>query len=186
VTHAQSVVGAMTDNPHFPAPLPALWVVSKAVSDLRTAETAALTRAQGTIDTRNDERRMLVSLLHQLRAYVQVIADADPRNGAFIIESAGLAVRKRPARRPRVFSAKPGAESGEVKLIAPSAGHRSAYEWEYSIDGGATWLAMAPTLQAKTSITGLTPGSSVQFKYRWVDKSGASSWSQPITMPTVK
>lgn len=113
-------------------------------------------------------------------------ADANPENGASIIESAGLAIRKAPNRAPRVFSARPGSVSGEVKVFAPSAGHRSSYEWEYSIDGGTTWLAMPPTIQAKTNITGLKPGSSVMFKYRWVTKSGASDWTQPITLPMVK
>jgi hypothetical protein len=76
--------------------------------------------------------------------------------------------------------------SGEVKLVAPSAGHRASYEWEYSIDGGATWLTMPPSLQAKTSLVGLKPGSSVQFRYRAVLKVGASDWSLPITLPMVK
>ncbi len=61
-----------------------------------------------------------------------------------------------------------------------------SYEWEYSIDGGTTFLAMAPTMQAKTSLAGLKPGSSVMFKYRSVTKAGASDWSQPITLPIVK
>jgi len=33
----------MTDNPHFPSSVPALWVVSTAVTDLQNAETAAPT-----------------------------------------------------------------------------------------------------------------------------------------------
>lgn len=186
VSYAQGIVTGMTSNPHFPSPVPTLAALSQAISDLQAAETAALTRVKGAVAKRNELRTTLISLLQQLRGYVQVTADANPENGASIIESAGLVIKKTPSRAPRTFSAKPGTVSGEVKVFAPSAGHRSSFEWEYSVDGGTTWLAMPPTIQAKTSITGLKPGSSVMFKYRSVTKTGASDWSQSITLPVVK
>jgi hypothetical protein len=129
---------------------------------------------------------MLVSLLQQLRGYVQVTADADPENPGAIILSAGMFVRKEPERPLRVFSAKPGTASGEVKLVAPSAGKGTSYEWKYSIDGGATWLTMPPTIQSSTSLLGLTPGSSVMFKYRCVTRRGVGAWSHAITVVAVK
>lgn len=186
VAHAQAVVASMTDNPHFPAPVPQLWVISRAVADLEKAEAAILTRTRGTAATRNEKRTMVGSLLQQLRGYVQVTADGDPANGAAIIESAGMAVRKGPSRPPRVFSAKPGPVSGEVKVIAPKASNRAAYDWEYSIDGGVNWLAMPSTTKASTTLVGLTPGTSVMFKYRSVTTKGMSDWSAAIMLATVK
>ncbi|HEX8794059.1 MAG TPA: fibronectin type III domain-containing protein [Polyangiaceae bacterium] len=186
VAHAGAIVASMTDAPHFPSPVPPLWVVSKAISDLQNAETAALTRTTGTAATRNEKRTMLVSLLHQLRGYVQVIAEADPENARAIIESAGMFVRKEPERPLRVFSAKPGTASGEVKIVAPFAGKGTSYEWEYSIDGGATWFTMPPTIQSSTSLVGLTPGSRVMFKFRSVTRRGVSAWSEPIRVTVVK
>ena len=186
ITYAQGIVKGMTGNAYFTAPSPALAALSAAITDLQTAVTLALTRAMGAAAARNEKRATLVSLLQQERSYVQGIADLSPENGGSIIESAGLAVKKVPTHAPRVFAAKPGAVSGAVTLVAPSAGHRSSYEWEYSTDGGKTWVTMPPTIQAKTSITGLTPGSSVQFRYRSVTKAGAGDWTQPITMPLVK
>jgi hypothetical protein len=186
IARAETVVASMTDNAHFPAPVPPLWQVSSAVTHLQNAETAALTRTTGTVATRNEKRTMLVSLLHQLRGYVQVTAEADPENARAIIESAGMFVRKEPERPLRVFSAKPGTASGEVKLVAPFVGKGTSYEWEYSIDGGATWLTMPPTIQSSTSLVGLTPGASVMFKYRCVTRKGVSVWSQAITLVAVK
>jgi hypothetical protein len=89
-------------------------------------------------------------------------------------------------RGPRVFAARPGTLSGQVKLVAPSAGRRSSYEWESSTDGGKTWEANSPTIQAKTIVTGLAVGSSVQFRYRTVTKTGAGDWSLPITISQVQ
>jgi hypothetical protein len=44
----------MTGNPTFPTPNPPLTAVSGAVNTLQAAETAALTRATGTVATRNE------------------------------------------------------------------------------------------------------------------------------------
>jgi hypothetical protein len=55
----------MTDNPHFPAPVPALWALSKAITDLQNAEAAVVTRAEGTAVIRNDKRMMVGSLLQE-------------------------------------------------------------------------------------------------------------------------
>jgi hypothetical protein len=183
ITYVQGILKAMSGNPTFPSPNPPLTAVSSAVSDLQIAETAAVTtRAKGTVATRNEKRAALVALLDQLRSYVQSIADATPENAPSIIESAGLAIKKTPVHAPHVFSAKAATVSGSVKLTAPIAGKRAAYLWQYSTDGGKTWLDVSPTLQAKTTVTSLPSGTTVQFRCRSIIKGGASDWSAPISM----
>ena len=182
ITYAQGIVKAMTGNPSFPTAVPALVTVTTAISDLQTAETAALARTKGAVVPRNEKRTALVTLLQQLKGYIQMTADANVENGASIIASAGVAVKKSVVRAPRVFNAKPGAISGSAKLVAASAGHRASYEWEYSIDGGKTWATLPVTLQAKTTVAGLTAGSTVQFRYRSVTKTGEGNWSQPVSL----
>ena len=108
IAYATGVVHAMTNNPAFPAPVPALAAISAAVSDLQAAETVALTRVVGAVMARDDKRAVVVSLLQQLRGYVQATADATPENGATIIQSAGFPVRKTVVRATRVFAVKPG------------------------------------------------------------------------------
>jgi hypothetical protein len=183
ITYARTVVTRMTGNPSFPAPAPTLVAVATAIDELELAEKAALSRVKGAVATRNEKRAVLLGLLKQLRAYVQGIADADATNGPGIIESAGLAVRKTATRQPRVFAAKPGPLSGVAKLVAASAGPRSSFEWEYSTDGGKTWIAAPATVQAKTEVPGLTPGATVQFRYRTVTpKAGQGDWSQAVQL----
>lgn len=182
ITYVQGIVRAMTGNPAFPAPNPPLTAVSAALSDLQVAETAVLTRAKGTRAVRNERRAVLVSLLELLRAYVQFIADAAPENAPSIIESAGLAIRKAPVRAQRVFAAKAGTLSGSVYLTAPIAGSCASYLWQYSTDAGKTWIDASPTLQARTTVTGLTYAATVQFRYRFVIRSGASDWSPPLSV----
>lgn len=182
VTYAQSVITAMTNNPHFPTPSPALAEVSTALTALQTSESAALTRVKGAVVARNDKRAALVKLLQELRGYIQRIADADPENSATIIQSSGLPARKTPAHRPRVFTAKPGAVSGSADVIAATAARRASYEWQYSTDGGKTWIEAAPSLRSRTTITNLPVASMAQFRYRSVTKAGPSDWSQPVSL----
>jgi hypothetical protein len=183
ITYAQGIVKGMTGNAYFTTPIPALTAISAAIADLQTAETSALARTKGAVSVRNEKRAVLVGLLQQLKAYIQATSDASPENGSSIIESAGVAVKKTPVHAPRVFSAKTGAVTGAAKIIAPSAGTRSSYEWQYSTDGGKTWLELPPTIQAKTSVLGLASGSTAQFRYRSVtSKGGASDWSPPVSL----
>jgi hypothetical protein len=177
-----SVVKSMTGNPQFATPVPALAEVTQDITDLQTAETQAQSRIKGAVTTRNEKQTALVGTMQKLCAYVQGVADANVESGASIIESAGIGVRKVPVRTPRVFEATPGTVSGAVKLMAKSAGPRSSYEWQYSIDGGKTWVIAPATLQAKTIVTGLTPAATVQFRYRAVTKAGEGDWSQTVVL----
>ena len=185
ITYAQGIVKGMTGNASFPNPVPTLAAVTAAINALQTAETAALARTKGAVATRNEARTSLVMLLEQLKADIQAAADANVENGASIIQSAGVSVRKTAVHPPRVFAATPGAVSGVANVVAPSAARRASYEWEYSLDGGKTWVTLPSTLQAKTSLSGLQSGSTVQFRYRPVTKTGEGNWSPAVSV-TVK
>jgi hypothetical protein len=69
-----------------------------------------------------------------------------------------------------------------AKVIAVAAARRAAYDWQYSSDGGKTWTTAPSTLQAKTTVAGLVPGSTVHFKFRAVTKTGEEDWSQPVSL----
>ena len=183
ILYATNIAQKMTNNANFPTPTPTIATLSAAVNDLHAAETVALSRAKGSATVRNDKRAVLVSLLQQLDGYVQSIADASPENGAAIIESAGLAVRKITPRGKRNFAAKPGALSGSAVVTAASSGPRSSYEWQYSTDGGKTWVFAPATTQGTTKIAGLPAGTTVQFRYLTVTpKGGQGDWSPALSL----
>ena len=182
IAFGQGVVTGMTANKAFPTPTPPLATVAASIDALISAENNAATKVKGAATARNVAKNALILQLKQLGGYVQSVADGDVENSATIIESARMSVRKVPARPARVFSAEPGPTTGTAKLVAHSASSRAAYEWEYSIDAGKTWVAAPPSLQAKTTVTGLPAGTSVQFRYRSVTKTGAADWSTPVTL----
>ena len=182
ISYAARIVTEMTNNPSFPSPTPTLAAIIAALAVLQTAQSTALARTAGAATTRNEKRAALVVLLRQLGAYIQVAADATPENGASTIQSAGVAVRKTPTQVARAFVAVQGAVSGSVKVTAVVAARRAAYDWEYSVDGGKTWVPTPTTLQSKTTITGLPAGTTVQFRYRAATKTGEGDWSQPTSL----
>ncbi len=180
---AQAIVTAMTGNPHFPAPVPPLNTVTGLITTLAQAEQATATRAKGTVQARNAARRALVQALGSLKAYVQNIADAAlPEDAANIVTSAGMTPKKATTHVKPPFAATAGALSGSVKLTVRSAGRRASYEWQSSIDGAKTWVDATPSLQARTTITGLPVGSTVQVRFRAIIKGGPGNWSQPLSI----
>lgn len=182
VTYATHIVEAMTDNPWFPAPTPALATVQAAIDDLAKAQTATLSRTAASTATRDARRRDFKSALDGLTAYVQGVANANPESAVAIIESAGMSVKGRRGPHGRVFGASRGPVSGSVILVAPKVGNRPSYEWAYSVDAGETWILAPGTNSATTTIAGLTPGVRALFRYRCSVKDVWSDWSDPVAV----
>ncbi len=182
ISYGKGIIQKVTNNPAFPTPSPTVAVLAAALADLEAAETAAQTRARGTATVRNQKRATFVTLLDELRSYVQTVANADPETAAAVIQSAGIAVRKQPTRAARSFAARAGTVSGTARLVAPGAGPRASYEWQYSTDGGKTWVLAPVTLQASTVIPNLPVATTVEFRYRAVTKAGEGNWSAPVPL----
>jgi len=179
---ARTVVQRMTGNAGIPNPTPTLAAVTQAITDLEAAETAAQSRVKGAVATRNEKHVQLANMLHVLKSSVQTAADANREAAPGLIESCGMTVKKHSPRQKHVFAVKQGPVSGSVKVTAHSAGRRASYEWQMSADAGKTWTVLPSTLQARTSVTGITPGATVSFRVRPVTKTGEGDWSQPIVL----
>jgi hypothetical protein len=178
---AQAILTAMTGNPTFANPSPTLATVEADLAAFNAAEAAVLTRTKGAAQDRNVKLVTLRADLDHLMAYVQQVADASPSSAASIIESAGLSVRKVTLHTKSDFSVVQGSVSGTAKLVAKSVGSRAAYEWQYSTDQ-KTWLNAPSTLQAKTEIDGLSPGTAYFFRGRGITKAGPGDYSQVVTL----
>lgn len=179
---AEAIIQAMTGNHSFPNPTPSLAAVASALAELSDAQVAARTRTHGTAAARDVKRAALVSLLTRLKAYVQGVADEHPEHAATIIESAGMHVKRSAPLGKAPFAVEHGPRSGSVELVVRSAGDRARYDWQWSLDGGETWNSRPSTLQARTVVSGLPSGSTCRFRYRVLTRTGASDWSEPLSM----
>jgi hypothetical protein len=182
IKYGQTIQAAMTNNSYFPNPNPVLAAFVASLGKYDTAATAAKTRAKGTIPARNAARTDYIAALHSVRGQVQTVADANQENAEAIITSAAMSVKKTPVHKSRTFEARQLTVSGSVELITKAAGPRAAYDWQYSTDGGKTWIDVVSTTKAKTTIPGLPVATNVMFRFRTLTPKGRSDWSQPTSL----
>jgi hypothetical protein len=128
IKFGESLQAALANNAHFPLPDPIITAFIDALAKYNAAETAAQTRAKGTIAARNAAKVVFIGALHALKARVQQMADANPDQAEAIITSTTLAVKKTAMRQKQTFVARYGATSGTVHVIAKAAAARASYE----------------------------------------------------------
>jgi hypothetical protein len=184
ISMAQAIEAAMSANATtFPSPTPTMVQFMSDISALITAESAARTRAKGAAQTRNAKLLVVVTDMNQERAYVEAVANANPGTAAAIAASAGLELRKVSVRSKNDVNVKQSSTSGSVDVTAKVGNlKRSSHEWEYSTDGGKTWVAVTPTTQAKTTITGLVPATTVLVRTRAIAPTGPTAWTDPASL----
>lgn len=181
IVRARGIIQRMSGNHWFPSPSPSLAEVEAATDALSDAETRTLTWVVDSVSERDAKRKALVALLQRLASYVQTVAIANPEHRAEIVESADMYLKKAGGPRGRPFKAKQTGP-GQIKVVAPSAGFGAAYEFQYSLDGGKTWLSTKEPIQTRADVTidGLPPHTMVYLQYRLILKSVAQAWSQRI------
>ena len=182
ITLAHTIVTKMTGNPYFPSPNPSLATVLGTLTALGGAEVVAQTRAKGAVEARDAQERVLRDQLKYLKVYVQSIADGDAANAEAIITSSGHSVRKAKTGSKQDLVAKMGKASGQIKLVAKSAGQRATYDWAWSLDQKA-WTDLPQTMQAKTTMTVTTVPVTYYFRFRTLlPKTGLGDWSQVVSL----
>lgn len=178
---AKAIISAMTGNSYFPTPNPPLATINSDVTSLDAAETVALTKVKGAAAARNAKLVILVNDLKTLKAYVQTVANADADNADAIILSAGMSIRKSTTRNKQDIAVKSGVVSGSVHVVAKAAASRASYNWQYSTNL-KTWTNLPTTLQARTTVSNLAPGTTVYFRSSAVTKAGAADWTEPTSI----
>jgi hypothetical protein len=181
LVQATGVVDAMSVSPWFKTPPIAYVTVTSNVGTLTTAEGAMKLRTAGLKAKRDAALAVVITNLKQLHGYVQQVVIANPTEAANIAAAAGMRLRKVPNRSKGNLTVKQGV-SGTVHLVARSVKGARAHDWQYSADGGKTWVGIPPTSQSHATISNLPPGLLAQFRARVVTKTGASDWTSPVVM----
>jgi hypothetical protein len=177
-----AIIAGLTNNAFFPNAAAIVAALTKAFVAVDTAETAVKTRAKGTVPARNAARTAMVAELQAAKIFVQQTADADPEHAEAIITSAGMSTRKANARNKAPLAVVQGAVSGAVHVRAKAVARRASYDWQWSNDGGKTWVDLPQTLQAKTTLAGIPVGLVVQFRFRAVTITGVGDWSPGVSL----
>lgn len=178
---AKAIHDAMLDNPSFPRPNPPLAVLAADIAAMEEAEMKAASRTKGAASLRDAKKRRLKDVLFHLQDYVQSVVETNTSDGAAIIHSAFMSVRKVPRREFPDVSAKDGEVSGKVKLAARAVAPVATYGWEYSLDQ-STWIPLPETMRARTELAGLTPARTYYFRFRALTRAGWGDYSQIVSL----
>jgi len=181
ILFVQHVVQSMTNNPWFASMAALVATTGTDLAALITAQAKALTKAKGAVEARNDAQKVVIDDLKLLKSGVQTVVNQNPGQAATVIESAGLFQKKVTLpSKPNLEALMAPVTPGEV-LVRARAVKRASYEWQYSLDGGKTWLAMGTTTVANTSLLGMTPSTTVLFRFRTTVSKTTSDWSPTIS-----
>jgi len=181
LVYAQVIHDAIAANPKsLPSPSPALSVLQTDIDTATNKQAIAKTRVAGAVTDRDLAIKALKVDLNNERAYVELVANADPANAAQIVEDAGMKLHQAHARDKPPLAVKAGVTSGTVQVVAKATKGAKANDWQMSTDGGKTWVDIPSTTKATTTVANLTPATTVQFRQRVLTKAGLSDWSVPV------
>jgi hypothetical protein len=172
----------------FPSPTPTMATLASQIQDLATAEQATKTKARGTAAVRNAKAAVVVTSLESLQTYVQSLCDASPEQAETLITAAAMQVAARASRHKPILAAKVGPVSGGAQLFANRTVlvgrtfKRVILNWQYSVDGGKTWVSAPSTPLASTEITGLPAMTTVSFRVSATVGKAVGDWSQAVAL----
>ena len=182
---ATRIVTAMTGNPNFATPNPALADITAKTTALRTSYNAALSKraqAKAATDLHDADEKELDLKLTQASLYVENVSAGNDGK----ILSAGMNLRHNIVRIgelsvPKNLLAKAGGGDGEIILNwDPVRGARS-YVVEITTDANvpSSWKHKTNVTESSAAITGLTSGGKFWFRVAGVGAAGQGPFSDP-------
>ncbi len=183
IVTTSGILSAMTGNPNFPNPSPALPVLASARDAFATALADAADGGKTLTSNKNNKRAALATLLRELAAYLQVTCKG---NLAMLLGS-GFPIQK-PQRQPigtlpapKHISLTNGQLSGQLDAsMSPVAG-AATYNWRVTTAAAPETVVMSwQTTAASNTFSGLTPGEVYRVQANAVGAAGPSNWSMPV------
>jgi hypothetical protein len=178
ISYVAAILAKMTGNTYFATPQPSLATVNAALTAFENAETAMGT-SKGVKGDRAAKKKALVALLKHLRDYVQSICESNVPSAAAIAESAGMRLKNLTLAPKAIISVVDGLLSGSVVCDGKAVAVDASYYWCYSLDQ-KSWISVPEQMQAKVTISGLTPGQLYYFRFRALTRKGMGDYCQAI------
>lgn len=176
------IIGAMTDNPLFPAPLVPLTELSALWQAFDAAMLASETGGVLTTVVKNDCRAELLSALRRQASYVQGICRHD-ETGLLSSGFKPASQNRAPAPLLKPIILKVLNERTETLTlrVTPVSNARSYEVQRRTADG--EWQTVGVFSQARRiEVGGLTPGALYDLRVRAIGGStGTSEWSMPTS-----
>jgi hypothetical protein len=196
---AQYIYASMTANAAlFAASATLLATLASQIAAVTAAQAQVKSRIVGAAGARDAKRNALALTLESLRVQVQALCDSNMEGAIGIIQAAGMKAVLVATRTKQVLAATLGVQPGTVNLVAhaamlSTAKGKKVFNWQFTVDGGKTWVAAPSTPYAKTTIVGLPSVTTCGFRVCVsAGSAGPGAWSQVLPthlveqLPTVE
>lgn len=188
LTDAETIVTAMTNNPTYPSPKPALEAITTAANEFSLAVANAANGGRELTAIKKAKRAALGALLRELASYVAV----DCQGEMALLLSSGFPIQK-PTRTAAGVLPAPvtpvlslGARSGELAAVTKPVPNAYVYNWRVALATNPTQdLQTLQITAARTVFTGLTPGQVYVVEVNAVGSTGPGDWSDAAQLMVV-
>lgn len=186
---ARAMDNGMGDNAaQFTAPSPPLSVLEAQIAKVEQCQAQVEAGGRGMASARDFERSTLVGMMESERQYVQLLADSTPTWEAKValIQASGLEVAGDTSYQKAVLTVRQGPPGtveldAYARLLAGKRGPMRFFNWEYTTNGGQSFVALPPTPISKTTVANLTPLTTVGFRVCVTHSDGTTgAWSQVV------
>lgn len=183
-----TVITAMTANPNFETPVPALTDVQLVVDDFH--EKLASTRKGSPLNTseKNYSRQLLEGELKKLAFYVNTVADG----ALHVVLSSGFPIQqlRTPTDIPDIperLRLADTQQSGQLRFDFDNVRHAWEYEYTFATEVGENgepiWGDILTTTTSRSNVIApLLPGSICRVRVRSRNGKGLSDWSETISL----
>jgi hypothetical protein len=162
------------------------------IQNLVLAQQKVPTRTVGAAAARDVQRDLLVTGMHSELSFVQRLADASPGRAASLIVNAGLLLAEPTVWTKALLTLSLGVQPGSVvcdanvSLLVHAGAHRPRGQrllnWEYTVDGGQTFVSATATPGCRTVLEGLPRLALVGVRVSLSDLGGTGAWSQLVAI----
>ena len=174
VGKAMHIEHCMTNNPHFPAPVPSIADIAAKRAELQNWSAQAVGGGYAAVATRWAVHTDLERMLVQLSKYVMAQAQGDIERQV----SSGFEMRRPPLKitdlhAPAQLEAKHSDYAGGIKLSWSAVrGARTYQVFVTAQEGEEGWQLVAHSTRIRTEVLGLEPGRFYRFRIRAVFAAG--------------
>lgn len=161
------------------------------IDALDQAQQLVSTRAKGAVAARNLRARELITSLEGAQNYVQELVDANPEQGMLLIEKATMkaaevATYNKPfLRAVQMVPSTTVLVIANVGLLKVGLKGRIFFNWQYTANGGQSWVNMPSTPHGQTEIAALAPMQTYGFRVNVTHRKGTTAWSDAVTLLVV-
>ncbi len=184
---SKQIMAALTNNPNFPNPTPALAAITAVITRTET-KSAECDAAQQLAKTKTTELNISVDeldlVMGQITAHVDSVAGGDESK----ILSAGLDTRAAATSTtepppPSALDTTIGDREGELDASWDTVAGAKSYVIETSEDPPqpAAWKHAGVSTKSRFTIKGLPSGKRCWIRVAAINSAGQSGWSDPAT-----